>query len=40
MLGVVLVQVLEDQKIKFETFPGKIASEVTGFTNAAKIYER
>ncbi|MEK6950961.1 MAG: hypothetical protein AABX13_04535 [Nanoarchaeota archaeon] len=38
--GVVLVQVLEDQKIKWETFPGRTASEVNGFTNKAKIYER
>jgi hypothetical protein len=40
VLGVVLVQVLEGRKIKFETFPGKTASEAAGFTNAAKMYER
>jgi len=29
-------QVLPNQKLKFEAFPGKIGSEVKGFTNAAK----
>ena len=38
--GVVLVQMLEDRKIKFEAFPNKKASEVSGFTEKAKIYER
>ncbi|MEK6828223.1 MAG: hypothetical protein AABX78_02630, partial [Nanoarchaeota archaeon] len=38
--GVVLVQMLEDRKIKFEAFSGKIASQVSGFTENAKIYER
>ena len=38
--GVVLLQLTEDRKLKLEVFPGKIASEVTGFTNAAMIYER
>jgi hypothetical protein len=38
--GVVLVQMLEDRKLKFEAFPGKTAAEVIGFTSAAKIYER
>jgi len=38
--GVVLVQMFEDRKIKFETFPGRTTSEVNGFTSAAKIYER
>ncbi|HIH25635.1 hypothetical protein J4476_00020 [Candidatus Woesearchaeota archaeon] len=38
--GVVLVQVLEERKIKFETFPDKKASEVNEFTDKAKIYER
>ena len=39
VLGVVLVQMIEDRKIKFEVFPGKTASEVNGFSNP-KIYER
>ncbi len=38
--GVVLVQMTGNRKIKFEAFPGKIASEVDGFTANAKIYER
>lgn len=38
--GVALAQVLPDRKVKFETFPGKTAAEVTGFSNAAKVYER
>ncbi|MEK6861342.1 MAG: hypothetical protein AABY07_05205 [Nanoarchaeota archaeon] len=38
--GTVLVQMIEDRKIKFEAFPGKTASQVSGFTNNAKIYER
>ncbi len=38
--GVVLVQMTGDRKIKFEAFPGKQASEVSGFTQNAKIYER
>jgi len=38
--GVVLVQLLENKKLKFELFPGKTASQVSGFTENAKIYER
>ena len=38
--GVVLVQIIEDQKLKFEAFPGKTEAEVSGFTEDAKIYER
>ncbi len=38
--GTVLVQMLEDRKIKFEAFPGKTASQVTGFSGKAKVYER
>ncbi len=38
--GVVLVQMLGPRKIKFETFPGKTASQVNEFTGNAKIYER
>lgn len=38
--GTVLVQMLEDRKLTFEAFPGKKAAQVTGFTGAAKIYER
>ncbi|MBI4151034.1 hypothetical protein HY492_02830 [Candidatus Woesearchaeota archaeon] len=38
--GVALVQMFEDRKVKFESFPGKTAMEVNGFTDAAKTYER
>lgn len=38
--GVVLAQMLEGRKIKFEAFPGKKAAEVSGFTDKARIYER
>lgn len=38
--GVVLVQMEDDRKIKFEAFPGKSAGQVNGFTNSALIYER
>ena len=38
--GVALVQMLEGRKIKFEAFPGKTASQASGFSSNAKIYER
>ena len=38
--GVALVQMISDRKIKLEVFPGKTASQVSGFTENAKIYER
>ncbi|MBI2919528.1 MAG: hypothetical protein HYY18_00420 [Planctomycetes bacterium] len=38
--GVALFQLVEDRKLKVETFPGKKASEVSCFTANAKIYER
>ena len=40
VIGVALVQMLDDRKIKFESFPGRTASEIADFTNKAKIYER
>lgn len=40
VFGTVLVQMVEDRKIKFETFPGKAASQVSGFTENVKIYIR
>jgi len=40
VLGVVLMQMLEDRKLKVEVFPDKTANEVTGFTENAKIYVR
>ncbi|MBR9680659.1 MAG: M23 family metallopeptidase [Candidatus Altiarchaeota archaeon] len=38
--GVVLLQMLEDRKLRAENFPGKALNEVSGFTNDAKIYVR
>jgi len=38
--GVALVQMLEERKIRFEVFPGKAASQVDGFTEDGKVYER
>ena len=38
--GVVLFQLIEDQKLKVEIFPGETAEEVTGFTDNFKIYVR
>lgn len=40
IMGVVLVQLAEKRRLKFELFPGKSASEVSGFTENAKVYER
>ncbi|MBI2005612.1 MAG: hypothetical protein HYS80_02515 [Candidatus Aenigmarchaeota archaeon] len=37
--GVALVQMIGDRKIKFEVFPSKTASEVSGFVNPT-LYER
>ncbi len=38
--GVALFAVLPENKLKAEFFPGKKASDVTGFTSTAIIYER
>jgi len=38
--GVMLFQILENNKMKMEVFPGSIASEVTAFTDNFRIYER
>lgn len=38
--GVALFQVMPDQKIKVEFFPGKIASQVSTFTSKVQTYER
>ena len=38
--GVVLFQLVEDRKLRVETFPGKGADEVRAFTSAAVTYER
>ncbi|MCH7850768.1 MAG: hypothetical protein IH845_03955 [Nanoarchaeota archaeon] len=38
--GVVLLEMIQDRRLKFEAFPGKTAVEVSGFTTDALIYER
>ena len=38
--GVVLMQVLDDSQLKVEIFPGKNASQVNEFTDAAEFYDR
>ncbi len=38
--GVVLFQLVDDRTLLVETFPGKTASQVGGFTDAALTYER
>lgn len=38
--GVILFQVLPNEKLKVEKFPGKTATQVNGFTAAAQTYER
>jgi hypothetical protein len=38
--GTVILQLIEPRKLKVETFPGKAADQVTGFTSNAVVYER
>ncbi len=38
--GVALIQMTGPRTLRCEVFPGKTAAEVTGFTSAAKTYER
>ena len=40
VLGVLLVQMIEDRTIRFEVFPDKIGSQVTTFTEKAVKYHR
>lgn len=40
VVGTVAVQLLEDRVLKVETFPGKTAGQVVGFTAATRLYER
>lgn len=40
VMGSVMLQVLDGNKIKMQAFPGKTASQVSGFTSAAKTYQR
>ena len=38
--GVILLQLIEDRKLKVEIFPGQTADEVSAFTDDAMMYER
>ena len=38
--GTLLIQMIENRRIKVEVFLEKAPSEVEGFTDAARIYER
>jgi hypothetical protein len=38
--GTMLVELLQDRKLRLEIFPGKPSNEVTGFSSAARLYER
>jgi hypothetical protein len=40
VLGTVLVQVLADERLRYEVFPGKVATEVSEFTDEVKVFER
>jgi hypothetical protein len=40
MEGVVLVQMVDERKMKMEAFVGKTAAQVKGFSENAKIYVR
>ncbi len=40
VLGVALVQMTGPRTLRCEVFPGKTSAEVSGFTSAAKIFER
>ncbi len=39
-MGIVLVRMLENRKIKFEVFLDKNAGDVSEFTSSAVVYER
>ena len=40
LAGTVLFELLDDGKLRVETFPGKTADQISGFTDKAIIYER
>ncbi len=40
VVGVVLLQMVDDRLLRVEAFPGKKAAEVDSFTDAAELYER
>ena len=40
VLGCVLVQLIEDRKLRMEVFPGKRSAQVPAFTSAVRSYTR
>lgn len=38
--GTVIFQLIDKRKLKMEVFPGKSASQVSGFTSGVRVYER
>lgn len=40
VLGTVLFQLTDTRKLTMEAFPGKTASQISGFTSSSKTYER
>ena len=38
--GVIILQLIEDRRLKVEIFPGKTANELNGFTDNFKFYVR
>lgn len=40
VMGTVLIQMIDQRKIKFEAFPQKTAGDISAFTSLAKIYTR
>ncbi|MBI4004942.1 hypothetical protein HY358_02290 [Candidatus Roizmanbacteria bacterium] len=40
VLGTMLVQLIESQKLRAEVFPGKMKNQVTAFTSNARVYTR
>ena len=40
VFGTLLVEMLDERKVRVEVFPGKESEEARGFTVAAMVYER
>jgi len=38
--GTVLLQLIDDERLRAEAFPGLSADQVNGFTEAAAVYKR
>ena len=40
VLGVILLQLVEDRRLRVEVFPGMTGEQIDGFSENAKFYER